>query len=219
MNSRDNHYLDVVARLRPGVNTVQAQAEMTGMAAQLEKEFPINKGISAKVIPVREQLVGDVRSALLVLLGAVGFVLLIACVNVANLMLARATAREQEFAVRSALGATRLHVLAQLLGESLPITLLGGASGTLLAFWGIRALESLIPANLPRFNAISINGGVLLFTLGISPRDLFRMAPTLPQKQISDALPSRTWWRRRTRRNRYAKRPRRFGDGAVASAL
>jgi len=192
MNSRDNHYLGVVARLRPGVNVAQAQAEMTGMAAQLEKEFPINKGMGAKVVPVREQLVGDVRPALLVLLGAVGFVLLIACVNVANLMLARATAREQEFAVRSALGATRLHVLAQLCGESLPITLLGGASGTLLAFWGIRALESLIPANLPRFNGISINGDVLLFTVGISllTAMLFALAPALhaSKTDIQDTL-------------------------------
>src|SRR4030095_14851777 len=141
---------------------------MTGLAAQLEKEFPANKGLGTKVIPVREQLVGNVRPALLVLLGAVAFVLLIACANVANLMLARATAREQEFAVRAALGATRLHLLTQLLAESLPIALLGGAGGVLLALWGIRALASLIPDNFPKFNAIAVNGGVLLFTLTIS---------------------------------------------------
>jgi ABC-type antimicrobial peptide transport system permease subunit len=117
------------------------------------------------VIPVREQLVGNVRPALLVLMGAVAFVLLIACVNVANLMLARATAREQEFSVRSALGATRLHLLTQLLAESLPIALLGGAGGVLLAIFGIRALASLIPDNFPKFHAIAVNAGVLLFTL------------------------------------------------------
>jgi putative ABC transport system permease protein len=165
MNTRGNHYLNVVGRLRPGVTVAQAQAEMTGIAAQLEKEFPANKGLGTKVIPVREQLVGNVRPALLVLMGAVAFVLLIACVNVANLMLARATAREQEFAVRSALGATRLHLLTQLLAESLPIALLGGAGGVLLAIWGIRALASLIPDNFPKFHAIAVNAGVLLFTL------------------------------------------------------
>ena len=89
MNTRGNHYLNVVARMKPGVTVAQAQTEMTGIAAQLEKEFPINKGLGTKVVPMREQLVGDARAALLVLLGAVGFVLLIACVNVANLMLAR----------------------------------------------------------------------------------------------------------------------------------
>lgn len=192
MNTRNNHYLNVVARLRPGVKMSQAQAEMTGIAAQLEKAFPLNKGMGAKVIAVREQLVGDLRPALLVLLGAVGFVLLIACVNVANLMLARATAREQEFAVRSALGATRLRLLAQLLAESVPIALLGGAGGVLLGLWGIRGLESLIPNTLPRFNAIAINGGVLLFTLGLSllTAMLFALAPALQaaKTDIQDGL-------------------------------
>ena len=192
MNTRGNHYLNVVGRLRPGVTVAQAQAEMTGIAARLEKEFPANKGLGTKVIPVRDQLVGDVRPALLVLLGAVTFVLLIACANVANLMLARATAREQEFAVRAALGATRLRLLTQLLAESLPIALLGGAGGVLLAIWGIRALASLIPHNLPRFNAIAVNGGVLLFTLAISllTAVLFALAPTLQATKatIQDTL-------------------------------
>jgi putative ABC transport system permease protein len=192
MNTRGNHYLNVVGRLRPGVTVAQAQAEMTGISAQLEKEFPANRGLGAKVIPVREQLVGNVRPALLVLSGAVAFVLLIACVNVANLTLARATAREQEFAVRSALGATRLHLLTQLLAESLPIALLGGAGGVLLALWGIRALASLIPDNFPKFNAIAVNGGVLLFTLAISllTAVLFALAPTLhaAKADIQDTL-------------------------------
>ena len=181
MNTRGNHYLNVVARMKPGVTVAQAQAEMTGIAAQLENEFPINKGLGTKVVPMREQLVGDARAALLVLLGAVGFVLLIACVNVANLMLARATDREQEFAVRSALGATRLHLLAQLLAECIPMALLGGSGGVLLAIWGIHALQPLIPSNLPRFNAIAVNGGVLLFTLVISlvTAVFFALAPTL----------------------------------------
>jgi putative ABC transport system permease protein len=181
MNTRNNHYLNVVARLKPGVSVAQAQAEMTGVAAQLEKEFPANKGLAAKVVGVREQLVGDLRPALLILLAAVAFVLLIACVNVANLMLARMTAREQEFAVRSALGATRVDMLVQLLAESLPIALLGGGCGVLLAIWGVHALTSLIPDSLPRFNPIAVNGWVLLFTVAISllTAVLFALAPTL----------------------------------------
>jgi putative ABC transport system permease protein len=192
MNTRGNHYLNVVGRLRPDVTVARAQAEMIGIAAQLEGEFPANKGLGVKVIPVREQLVSDVRPALLVLLGAVAFVLLIACVNVANLMLARATVREQEFAVRTALGATRVHLLTQLLAESLPIALLGAAGGVLLAIWGIRALTSLIPHNLPKFNVITVNGSVLLFTLAISllTAVLFALAPTLhaAKTDIQDTL-------------------------------
>ena len=192
MGTRGNHYLMVVGRLRPGLSAEKAQAEMTGIAAQLEKEFPENKGMGASVVPVREQLVGSVRPALLILLGAVGFVLLIACVNVANLMLARATAREQEFAVRSALGASRAQLLTQLVAESLPIALLGGAGGVALAMWGIRALESLMPSDLPRFNTIAVNGGVLLFTVGISllTAMLFALAPALQaaKTDIQDTL-------------------------------
>jgi putative ABC transport system permease protein len=192
MGTRNNHYLNVTGRLRPGVTMAQAQTEMTGIAAQLEKEFPMNKGLGTKVVSVREQLVGPVRPALLVLLGAVAFVLLIACVNVANLMLARATAREQEFAVRSALGATRVDLLTQLLAESLPIALLGGAGGVLLAIWGIRALESLIPSDLPRFNAIAVNGEVLVFTVAISllTAILFALMPTIQaaKADIQDTL-------------------------------
>jgi len=141
---------------------------MSGIAKQIEQQFPENKGLGAKVVTVREQLVGDVRPALLILLGAVAFVLLIACVNIANLMLARATARQQEFAVRSAMGAGRGRLLTQLLLESLPIAVFGGVAGVLLASWGIKLLESLIPSDLPRFNPIAINTGVLVFSAAIS---------------------------------------------------
>jgi putative ABC transport system permease protein len=181
MASRDNHYLTLTARLKPGATAAQAQADMTLIMSRIEKDFPVNKGVGAEVSPLRDDLVGDARPALLVLLGAVGFVLLIACVNVANLMLARATAREQEFAVRSAMGATRTHLLVQLLVESSPIALLGCAGGILLAVWGIRILQPLIPSDLPRFNAIEVNGAVLAFTVAISlvTAVLFSLAPTL----------------------------------------
>lgn len=181
MNTRGNHYLNVVARLKPGTTLNAAATEMSGIAAQLEQQFPENKGIGSKVVPVREQLVGDVRFALLILLGAVAFVLLIACANIANLMLARATARGQEFAVRSAMGAGRGRLLVQLLIESLPIALLGGVGGLLLAAWGINLLESLIPTDLPRFNRIAINFGVLFFSVAISLLTtlLFSLAPAL----------------------------------------
>jgi len=168
MNTRGNHYLNVVARLKPGVRLERAATEMAAIAKQIEQQFPENKGISTKIVTVREQLVGDVRPALLILLGAVAFVLLIACVNIANLMLARATARQQEFAVRSAMGAGRGRLLTQLLLESLPIAVFGGAAGILIASWGIKLLESLIPSDLPRFNPIAINTSVLVFSAAIS---------------------------------------------------
>jgi putative ABC transport system permease protein len=168
MNTRGNHYLNVVARLKPGVAIERAGTEIAGIAKQIEEQFPENKGLGAKVVTVREQLVGDVQPALLILLGAVAFVLLIACVNIVNLMLARATARQQEFAVRFAMGAGRARLLTQLLIESLPIAILGGAAGIMLASWGIRFLESLIPSDLPRFNPIAINTSVLVFSAAIS---------------------------------------------------
>src|SRR5712664_498898 len=168
MNTRGNHYLNVVARLKAGVTVERAGTEMAGIAKQIERQFPENKGLGAKVVTVREQLVGDVRPALLILLGAVAFVLLIACVNIANLMLARATARQQEFAVRAAMGAGRARLLTQLLLESLPIAIFGGAAGILIASWEIRLLESRIPSDLPLFNPIAINTSVLVFSAAIS---------------------------------------------------
>ena len=181
MNTRGNHYLQVVARLKPGVTVAQAQANVSDVAQQLENEHPENKGLGGKVVPVREQLVGDVQPALLILLGAVSFVLLIACFNVANLMLARATSREQEFAVRCALGASRGRLLRLLIAESIPITVLSGLGGVLLAAWSIQFLTALIPSNLPRFNPVGIDGHVLMFTAAASlvTATLFSLIPAV----------------------------------------
>ena len=192
MNTRGNHYLNVIARLKPGVSIETASSEMSTIAGQIEKQFPENKGLGTKVVTVREQLVGNVRPALLILLGAVGFVLLIACANIANLMLARATSRAQEFAVRSAMGAGRSRLLAQLLVEGLPVAFLGGAGGLLLATWGINLLESIIPKDLPRFGPIGINTGVLVFsaTISLLTALIFSLAPALfaSKADIQDTL-------------------------------
>ena len=164
MNTRSNHFLPVVARLKPGVSLQQAQADMTNISRRLVEQYPENAGLGCKVVSMRDQVVGNFRLALLVLGGAVGFVLLIACANVTNLLLARAATREREFAVRAALGAGRARIVRQLLIESLSLGLLGGLAGVMLAAWGITSLSALVPSRLPRFNPISMNGSVLLFT-------------------------------------------------------
>jgi predicted permease len=181
MNTRGNHYLEVIARLKPGIHLEQAQGDASRIAKQLEQEFPQNRGIGAKVIPLREQFVEDVRPALIILFGTVVFVLLIACVNVANLMLARASAREPEFAIRSALGASRSRFVRQLVLEGTPLAVLGAVCGTFLAVLGLRLFEPFIPANLPHFNPIAVNGRVLVFTTAICflTAILFGLAPAV----------------------------------------
>jgi len=168
--SRTSHNGDVaVARLRDGVTLGQARADLSALAHQLYQQYKPNIDMTdVSVMPLREAMTANVRSALLVLLGAVGFLLLVGCANVANLLLARAAARERELAIRAALGAGRGRLVRQFLTESLILSLTGGALRVFLALWGVDALLVLAPANLPRTEDVSVNLPVLAFALGIS---------------------------------------------------
>jgi putative ABC transport system permease protein len=169
---RGSHYMRVTARLKPGVNLAQASTEMDRFAAQLGHEYPNNYptdgGWGMFLVPLKEQIVGSVRTALLVLLGAVAFVLLIACVNVANLLLAQASAREKELSIRAAMGAGRGRIIRQFVTESMVLAAVGGVLGLLIAYWGVYAMRTLVPENFPRMDEIRVDPLVLGFTLGIS---------------------------------------------------
>ncbi|HKE57002.1 MAG TPA: ABC transporter permease [Pyrinomonadaceae bacterium] len=194
---RDFHSYYVVGKLKPGASPQSAQAEIDNIMATLEKEYPnTNTGLGANVYPIVKDTVRQYDTALWIMLGAVGFVLLIACANVANLMLARATGRQKEIALRAALGASRWRIIRQLLSESLIVALLGGVLGTLIGFWGIDALRAANPGDAAKFAPgwyqLGLNFPVLVFTLGLSVLSglVFGLAPAwqTSKPNLNDAL-------------------------------
>ena len=195
-SQRGNEYLATVARLKPGATLIQAREDMDRITRRIleaspraTREYFEGAGWGCAVVPLKEQVVGESRTSLLVLLGAVGFVLLVACANVSNLQLARSATRRTEIAIRTALGAGRWSLVRQLFTESLLLAVLGGTAGLLVAAWGVDLLVRTRPANLPRLEEVSIDSGVLAFTAAISllAAVLFGLAPAI---QLSRANPN-----------------------------
>jgi len=183
--NRGTHFMTVIGKLKPGFTTAQAQADLNTIAENYRKQNSTTHGVN--VVALQELIVGDSKSIILILFGAVGFVLLIACANVANLLLARAAARQKEIALRSAIGAGRSRIVRQLLTESILLSAIGGAGGIALAYAGLKVLVNLSPANIPRVKEIGLDGRVVLFTvlLSIITGIVFGIVPSLQASRTS----------------------------------
>jgi predicted permease len=192
--SRSSRLPEAIARIKPGLTIAEAQSRLDALVAALQKQFPVDypqqSGWAVRLVPLKESLVGDVRESLILLLGAVGLVLLIGCVNVANLLLARASARGREMAIRQALGGARTRLIRQLLTESVLLSLLGGIAGLAILFCAKGFLRQIVPDSLPRLNEVSINWPVLLFALGASvvAGAIFGLVPALHAGRL-DLIP------------------------------
>lgn len=211
--NHDDHYLDVIGRLKPGVSLAQAQSEIDVTAQRLQQQFPIDdKDRGLRLRPLTTILFGDQRSAMQMLLAAVGFVLLIACANIANLQLARSRSRQKEIAIRAALGASPRHIVRQLLAESLVLGLASGIVGVLLAFWGVSWIVAKGPAGVPRLDQSTVDAKTLAFACGVALLSsfLFGLAPALraastrlgasfrlaPLPGAAIAFAASLWWRK-----------------------
>src|SRR5882724_1290305 len=191
LTRRFMHGTNLIARLKPGVTAAQAHAELSLITSRIEQQYKdSHAGVTLKLIPLQEQVVGQVKPILMILLGAVGFVLLIACANVANLLLTRSLTRQKEVGIRVALGASRWRVVRQLLTESVLLSLAGGVVGLLLAYWGTSALVSMLPPNqisaLPFLQTLKIDVGMLAFSFGLSVLTgiIFGLAPALQSSRL-----------------------------------
>ncbi len=188
--NRGNEDFNIFARLKPGVSVSQAQADMDLIAGRMKQEYPENYpphgGLTVSVVPLLKQVTGEIDLALYVLFGAVGLVLLIACANVANLLLSRASVRRKEIAVRAAVGASRVRIIRQLLTESAMLALMGGLLGIFIAFWTVEALRRFGPENIPRLNEVGVDGRVLAFTFFVSLLTgiVFGLAPSLRASRV-----------------------------------